>query len=569
VGAALGTAGGLGYAWLLLAGLRSWWVDAIASPFLTLYWTPRSLVAGAMLGWLASLGTIGLSLGRLRRAVVRQLLAGQVVAAATARSAASRFGPGPSSGRPKSLFPLRRLGAGLFATGLAAIAGGLLAWATTLGGEAQAGALLSAAALLLAALLVELHRRLTGWGRRTTLSRSLTLVQLALRNISRQSGRSTATIALMACAVFLLVAVSAFRAQPTSQGVGGFDLVAESSEPIFHDLNTAAGREALLGDAADRLDGCTVVALRLRSGDDVSCRNLYRSTQPRVLGVPPHAIHVLGEAHPARFRFAASAARTPHAQANPWQLLAVRTPPGEPIPVILDQNTAMYSLRLYRGVGETFEVDYPEAPRTVFQVVGLLANSVLQGNLLISEADYTRLFPRLGGYRVFLIRTPPGQADAVARFLEDRLSDEGFDSVPAVRRLAELLAVQNTYISTFQSLGGLGLVLGTFGLAAVQLRSVLERRKELALLRAAGFRPGRLLAMLGWENAGLLVGGLGLGLVCALVVALPQSLHGGTHPPWADLAAVLGAVLLVGAVTSLAAARAALRAPVARVLRGE
>jgi putative ABC transport system permease protein len=570
VGAVLGTAGGLGYAWLLLAGLRSWWVDAIASPFLTLYWTPRSLVAGALLGWLASMATIGLSLRRLRRAVVRQLLTGQVVVANQGASAWSRHGAGGSGAWRESRPSLRGVGARGLAAVLAAAAGGLLLWAMALGGEAQAGALLGAAALLLAALLVELHRQLTAWGRQAASARSLTLVQLAVRNISRHAGRSTATIALVACAVFLLVAVSAFRAQPTQEGVGGFDLMAESSEPIFHDLNTEAGREALLGDAAGRLAGCTVVAMRLRSGDDVSCRNLYRSTQPRVLGVPPGALEALGNPQqPTHFRFAATAARTPQEHANPWELLNRRTPPGEPIPVILDQNTAMYSLRLYRGVGETFEVDYPEAPRTVFQVVGLLAGSVLQGNLMLSEADFTRLFPRLGGYRLFLIRTPRGQSEAVARFLEDRLSDEGFDSVPAAQRLAELLAVQNTYISTFQSLGGLGLILGTLGLAAVQLRSVLERRRELALLRAAGFRPFRLLAMLGWENAALLAAGLGLGLACALVVALPQSLRGAVRPPWGDLAAVLGAVLLVGVATALAAARAALRAPVVSALRGE
>ena len=58
----------------------------------------------------------------------------------------------------------------------------------------------------------------------------------------------------------------------------------------------------------------------------------------------------------------------------------------------------------------------------------------------------------------------------------------------AREQLAQFLAVQNTYLSTFQSLGALGLLLGTIGLAVVQLRSVLERRGELALMRAGGFR---------------------------------------------------------------------------------
>src|SRR5439155_20591434 len=129
-------------------------------------------------------------------------------------------------------------------------------------------------------------------------------------------------------------------------------------------------------------------------------------------------------------------------------------------PVILDQNTAMYSLRLYGGVGQTFDVTYADATNVKFRVVGLLSNSVLQGNLLIGEADFKRLFPQISGYRFFLIRSPPGKTDEIASVLENRLGDEGFDTVDAKSRLADLLAVQNTYISTFQSLGALGLVLG-------------------------------------------------------------------------------------------------------------
>ena len=114
--------------------------------------------------------------------------------------------------------------------------------------------------------------------------------RLAFRNASRNVGRSTATIALMASAAFLIVAVSAFRMSPTDQGVGGFDLLAESSQPIYDNLNSAAGRKELLADKAEVLSGATVLSLRLKPGDDASCRNLYQPSQPRVLGVTPQMI---------------------------------------------------------------------------------------------------------------------------------------------------------------------------------------------------------------------------------------------------------------------------------------
>ncbi|MEZ6110678.1 MAG: ABC transporter permease [Pirellulaceae bacterium] len=61
----------------------------------------------------------------------------------------------------------------------------------------------------------------------------------------------------------------------------------------------------------------------------------------------------------------------------------------------------------------------------------------------------------------------------------------------------------------------MGLLLGTFGLATVQLRSVLERRGELAVMRATGFRRQRLASMVMLENVLLLVAGLATGVFAA------------------------------------------------------
>jgi ABC-type antimicrobial peptide transport system permease subunit len=215
------------------------------------------------------------------------------------------------------------------------------------------------------------------------------------------------------------------------------------------------------------------------------------------------------------------------------------------------------------------KVRYDDQPSVRFRVVGLLSNSILQGGLMVGEADFVKLFPQIGGYRYFLIQSPPGEADQVAQVLEDKLGDQGFDAVSSNHLLAELLAVQNTYLSTFQSLGALGLLLGTFGLATVQLRSVLERRGELALLRAAGFRRSRLAQMVMLENAVLLFGGLATGIFAALLAVLPHMLIGGATVPLRDLIFMLAIVLLVGFTSSFVAVRATLKAPLLSALRGE
>src|SRR5207245_5328098 len=111
----------------------------------------------------------------------------------------------------------------------------------------------------------------------------------------------------------------------------------------------------------------------------------------------------------------------------------------------------------------------------------------------------------------------PGRVGEIATAIERDATDLGADAVPTAERLAEFHAVENTYISTFQALGGLGLLVGTLGLAAVVLRNVLERRRELALLGAVGYGRQHIFTIVVAENLLLLAWGLAIGAASALV----------------------------------------------------
>jgi ABC-type antimicrobial peptide transport system permease subunit len=140
---------------------------------------------------------------------------------------------------------------------------------------------------------------------------------------------------------------------------------------------------------------------------------------------------------------------------------------------------------------------------------------------------------------------------------------------PAADRLNAFNAVQNTYLGTFQVLGGLGLLLGSAGLGIVVLRNVLERRGELALLIAVGFRRRGLQRLVLGEHAALLALGLGIGLAAAAVAVLPALLSPGTHLPYGSLALTLGAVLVNGLSWTWMATRVALRGRLLDALRNE
>jgi len=239
-----------------------------------------------------------------------------------------------------------------------------------------------------------------------------------------------------------------------------------------------------------------------------------------------------------------------------------RVDPKERVRDEVLRNSAFRRLR--EKLGEDFELD-----RVRFRIVAALEDSLFQSELIVSEENFLRLFPDTAGYRFFLLNTPPGKEEATTRVLEDALSDYGFDVQSAPARLAAFHRVENSYLETFRALGALGLLLGTVGLAAVLLRNVLERRRELALLRAVGYRPRHLAAMVLAENLFLLVVGLATGAVCAAVAVAPVAGVRGGHLPVLSLSVLLTLVLAAGMLASLAATAAALGSSVLDGLRSE
>ncbi len=549
-GSVLGLGGALAYGELIMLGLRTWWVGAVGTRLLALHPSIPTLAIGEAAGIATGLGAIAWTLRRLQPVTPRGLLAG----------------PAPTPERASTRRPL------LIGTISAAVALMLLMAALMRKLDQTAGFFGAGALLLIAALCFQ-----SAWlnSRSSRLIRGL--ISLGLRSATCRPGRSILSVALIAFATFLIVSLDAFRREGASAGTGGFPFMAESALPLIHDPNTAAGRDAL---NLPPLEGVQFVPFRLRAGDDASCLNLYQPRHPRFLA-PPAAF-----LRSARFQFQDS---MPPA-ANPWLLLESQLEGGA-IPVIADANSMTYAL--HRKLGEEFMLD-----QTRFRIVAALQDSLFQSELLIGEKNFLRLFPDVDGYQFFLLSLPlvsagngspvsAGNASPVApavvppvssriakaqdatALLEQALSPYGFDVQPTEARLASFHNVENTYLSTFRSLGALGLVLGTVGLAAVLLRNVLERRRELALLRAVGYRPAHLIAIVLAENALLLLLGLATGTVCALLAIAPAVGLRGGHLPVMSLSLLLGAVLVTGIGASLAATAAALRSPLLAALRSE
>ena len=269
--------------------------------------------------------------------------------------------------------------------------------------------------------------------------------------------------------------------------------------------------------------------------------------------------------------FAWAATERLPAETSPWRSL--ETPASgtseDPVPMVLDQATAMWALQMYGGVGEVKSFEFDDGQTRHFKIAGLLSNSVLQGMVIIGEENFKNQFPQMSGDQYFLIHSPADETDTVAAMLENRMGDVGMDITSSRVALARLLAVQNTYLRTFQSLGALGLLLGTIGLAVAQLRNVLERRGELAVLRAVGFTRWRLGNSVLLEHAALLSAGIGCGLFAALLAVIPYALLGRAQLPIGEPLIWIAVIMLVGMLAGLVVLSRVLRMPLIASLRSQ
>lgn len=547
LGAAIGLFAARGYAWLMLLGLRTWWADAVRAPFLELHETAQSYIIGFGLSVAVALVAMTWSLRGLLRLSARDLLSGAVAR---------------DTGGGKKTPVAYRWGAVL------ALIGALIVIAAGQYGAAFSESLayfVGGTALLLAGLLAA-----AAWLRRgnapTILPGPAAMPRIAARNARRRTGRSLLIVALVSFATFVIVSLHALRlappADPTvrSSGTGGFTLYATSAAPIPYDLASPEAQQryglaALFTPETESDDPIRCYSLRLRDGDETSCLNLYRPTQPRLLGIPNDLIERGG------FAFAATAQSASADGKNPWHLLL--NPGG----AIADEAAVRW--QMHTQVGQSLQIRGQNGEPHKLPIVATTRGSFLQGEVLISEQDFLTLFPDTAGYRFFLFEVPPPRADAVAAELERQLSPFGFDVHSTRQRLSELQAVQNTYLATFQTLGGLGLLLGTIGLGIIAARNVLERQAELALLQALGFDRAAIITFVLSENALLVAMGLTCGASAGFIALLPRLLNDPSRIPVLSLLSLLGLVFVSGLAACAAAVMASVRRALLPSLRSE
>jgi len=525
-GALAGTGAGVAYAAFTLHLLSSKWSGAIGDTHLNLHLMFSSLFLGFSLSFVIALLSMFFSLRRLTKIPALKLLRGETEEIHVAKKVT--FAEKAIQTVVLVLVVALYLSCTLF---------------KVVSGEESFFAI---GALLLVALLNGVRILLKRQYDRTIAGSNL--LRLALRNLSAGLLPAMVAIGLIAGGVFVLIAVAAnvrvyhqVGLLSKTSGTGGYSLIVKTTLPVNSGKTLLGKGESANPQDASLLRQCRIMSFLESPGDDISCLNLAVPEHPRLLGVSPAFINAGG------FDISANSSSP-----NPWNLLDT-APKDNIIPAFADSDSVEWIL--HSGLGQTYEITLPNGEKQKIRFEGLLEHSVFASEILISERNFRMLFPEVSYPRYFLVQTPPGVQDQVSKALQRDLADYGVQIQTSRDFLNSIITVQNTYISAFLALGGIGLLLGAAGLIAALLLNAWRRRKEFAMMLAIGFDKRDVITLLLLEYGGILAFGLMIGAVTALIASYPEIISTDARINWQIILITLASFLVAGILPCLFAGK--------------
>jgi ABC-type lipoprotein release transport system permease subunit len=419
-------------------------------------------------------------------------------------------------------------------SGLAAIgAVSLLAYEMAFGQTLNTGIFFVAGGLLLLAFILSFSAQIRKGA--LTSARELSQTSLILKNLTRNPSRSFRIVTLFALGTFIIISTGLNKKDlhqganlPTS-GTGGFQFYMETTIPVLKNMNdthvrTDQGIEKPMH----------FVQMRKSEGDDASCLNLNRVVSPRILGIPTDELK-------GRFTFIKSTEDL--SVDDPWTSLKEELPGGV-VPAVLDQTVIQWGLG--KKVGDTLVYLNETGQEMKLKIIGGLANSIFQGNVLIDDQLFLKHYPSNSGSHVFLVDADENGSQETRDELARAFRNEGVEIDVAAERLAMFNQIENTYLSIFMLLGGLAMILGTVGLGISLARNIMDRSREIGILRAIGYHKSKILNIITYEHLILLLTGTLSGAVTAFVATLPSILSEFVQASWQTATIIVALILLNG-----------------------
>jgi len=347
-------------------------------------------------------------------------------------------------------------------------------------------------------------------------------------------------ILFIAAGLFIILITAANRKDfnvdklSNQSGSGGFMFWVESAIPIHENLNDISDRKKM-GFEEKSIEDLKFLQLLKLHGDDASCLNLNQISAPSILGVDNTDL-----IENQLFSFAQSLKNLN--MANPWEALSI--PAKENIIYgIADQTVLQWGLKL--KIGDTLSLVAENGQNLLIILAGGLKPSVFQGSVLIGKENFHKFMPSIAGSKLLLLRGDLNKRENYRNELMAVMGNYGISIENTEDRLAAFYEVTNTYLDVFMTLGGLGMLLGIFGLSLVLLKNMESRKNEFAFLMASGYTINRLRKIIYNEFVIILIAGIFAGTLPGIMATLP-SLRSGADIPWLILTIIVISLLVSG-----------------------
>jgi ABC-type antimicrobial peptide transport system permease subunit len=381
---------------------------------------------------------------------------------------------------------------------------------------------------------------------------------LLLKRVAGERKRTVMIVSFLSVGIFMVVSTGLNRkdlsahAELPSSGTGGYDYFVETTMPVLFDVNTPKGKETL-----DLPSETQVVQFQVQQGDDASCLNLNRVARPRIIACNPMQLN-------ERSAFTFVAKTEDLDTQNQWLSLN-KTLADSVIPAIADQTVIQWSLG--KKIGDTLIYKDETGKALKLKLIGGLANSVFQGNVIISENHFAKAFPSVSGSAVFLIDAPDSTLNTES--IQNGWRNYGPQISSTTDRLLAFYQIENTYLNIFLMLGALGLLIGTIGLGILIFRITFEHIPEYALMRSVGFQKSGIYSLLLKEKLILMVVSVLIGIIPAILSGLPSLMSSLYAKLWIWLPIIALLVIISGILWTIMAVRLALKQDLIQALRND
>ena len=214
-------------------------------------------------------------------------------------------------------------------------------------------------------------------------------------------------------------------------------------------------------------------------------------------------------------------------------------------------------------------------------VIGVLSDSAPSEMAGISTSQETLLsaFPGRARPTIHYLDLAPGvDPDQAASRLESTFLSNGLEAESIRQVVEDYTAGNRTFNRLIQGFMALGLVVGVAALGVISARAVVERRQQIGVMRAIGFRRTMIQAVFLLESSFVALTAIVVGSLLGLLLGwniiqdqrqTPSWENVAFVVPWGDLALVFGVVYLVALLATLAPAIRASRITPAQALRYE